>query len=258
MTEPTFSLRLDDRVVLVTGTAHGIGSAYATGLAEAGAKVVLVDIDPAGAEVAARINDGGGDALFLTADVSSESSVSEVAAAVQERHGVLDGLVNNAALDGAPTATPLLELDPDHYDRVLGVNVKGMWLVTRAVLPLLEKSEAAAVVNQGSIGSFLAPPQFIPYSTSKAAIINLTKVLAKELGPHGVRVNCLAPGSIATESVFRSIPEESLKEMIESQCIQRHQQPEDLLGPLLFLLSGASAFVTGQTLVADGGLIMIP
>ncbi len=251
----TTDLRMDGRVALVTGAAGGIGKAYAEGLAAAGAAVALVDLDPSVGAVSDAID---GDTAAFTVDVANLDAVSQLAAEVEERFGRVDALVNNAALDGAPGATPLVDLAPDLYDLTMAVNVKGMWLVTRALLPLLERSGHGSVVNQGSIGAFLASAGYLPYITSKNAVIGLTKALARELGPLGIRVNSLAPGSVATESVFRSVPPETIKAIVESQCIQQHMQPEDLMGPLLFLLSDASAFVSGQTLVVDGGGVMLP
>lgn len=255
----TTDLRMDGKVVVVTGAGQGIGRAFAEGLADAGASVVVIDIDVhKGTAVADAITAGGGDALFVAADVADDDQVRAAAAEIGERFGRVDGLVNNAAVDGAPSATPLLELSSDHYDRVMAVNVKGMWLTARAMLPLFEAAERPSVVNMGSIGAFLASAGHVPYITSKNAVIGLTKTLAKELGPRGIRVNSLAPGSTATESVSRSVPPETVESILAMQCVKERMQPEDLLGPLLFLLSDASRFVTGQTLVVDGGAVMLP
>ena len=155
-------------------------------------------------------------------------------------------------------ASPLLELSVESYDRVMAVNVKGMWLVTRALLPLLERSARAAVVNQGSVGAFQVSAGYLPYITSKNAVIGLTTTFARELGSRNITVNSLAPGMMDTESVFRSVPQETIDAIVAGQCIEAHVQPDDLLGPLLFLLSDASRFISGQTLVVDGGGVMLP
>lgn len=255
----TTSLRVDGKVAVVTGAGQGIGHAYACGLAEAGASVVLADVDEAnGAAAADKIRANGFEAMFVRTDVADEGSVRRLAVQLDERFGKVDILVNNAAVEGAPQVTPLADLDVAAYDHVMAVNVKGMWLMVRELLGLLRRADAGAVVNQGSIGAFMATGGYLPYNTSKNAIIGLTKTLARELGSDGIRVNSIAPGSIATESVKRAIPQELINEIVSGQCIAAHQQPEDLVGPLLFLVSDASRFITGQTLVVDGGVVMLP
>lgn len=253
----TPSLRVDDKVAVVTGAGRGLGRAYALGLAEAGAKVVVAELDADTGRRTAELV--GPDAIFVQTDVADPASVAALAAAIDEAHGRLDIIVNNAALDGAPESTPLMDLDPDVYDRVMAVNVKGMWLMIKTLLPLLRRSGGGAVVNAGSAGAFMSIAGQLPYCTSKNAIFGVTKTLARELGPDHIRVNCLCPGPTNTESTNRHVTDKAiLDRLIASQCIAELQQPQDLVGPLLFLVSDASRFVTGQALISDGGIVMLP
>jgi 3-oxoacyl-[acyl-carrier protein] reductase len=248
-----------DRVAVVTGAAVGIGRAYAKGLATAGAVVVLADIDPSGERVAAEIRAAGGAAAFLRTDVASRADVTDLASFVGDEYGRADVIVNNAAVEGVPTAANLDDLDEAMYDRVLAVNAKGMWLMAQAFAPLLRQAEGAggSIINQGSIGAFLAAPGYLSYCTSKHAVIGITQTLARELGPDSVRVNCLAPGVVITDGMSKVSPE-VLDSLLATQALPTFQQPSDLLGPLLFLASDASRFITGQTLVVDGGNVLLP
>lgn len=255
----TASLRLDDRVAVVTGAGAGIGRALAIGLAEAGAEVTVFDIDEAAVtQTAKEIRAAGGTAWSVIGDVSDRHDLAQLAQQLEGRHGRLDLLVNNAAVEGAPHATPLSTLTDDAFDRVMAVNVKGMWLAAQAFSELLERSGTGSIVNLGSIGAFFVTGGYLPYVTSKAAVIGLTKSLAKELGPRGIRVNSLAPGSTATESVRAATPPDVVAQIVSGQAIGGHQQPADLVDPVLFLASEASRFITGQTIVVDGGFVMLP
>jgi NAD(P)-dependent dehydrogenase (short-subunit alcohol dehydrogenase family) len=252
----TWTCRLDGKVAAITGSAAGIGRSYAIGLARAGAQVAVIDLDPDGEEVAGAIREAGGSAAFFRIDVSDDGAVSDLAREIEHTLGGLDILVNNAAVEGAPTPTPLASLTAEHFDRVQQVNVKGMWLTARALRSMLRASGTGVIVNQGSIASFICTPGTLPYNVSKMAILGLTKTLARELGEDGIRVNCLAPGLVATESVARLHMPDVIDAMRRQQCIQRVQKPDDLVDPLLFLVSSASRFITGQVLVVDGGYVM--
>ena len=254
----TPSFRVDGKVAVVTGAGRGLGRAFALGLAEAGARVVVAEYNVrTGRETAQLIGSDG--ALFVQTDVADPDSVASLADAIEGAYGQLDIIVNNAALDGAPDATLLMDLDPEVYDRVMAVNVKGMWLMVKALVPLLRRSGGGSVVNAGSTGAFLSFPGQLPYCTSKNAVFGVTKTLARELGRDHIRVNCLCPGPTNTESARRHIADKAvLDQLIASQCLPEQQEPEDLVGPLLFLVSDASRFVTGQALISDGGIVMLP
>jgi NAD(P)-dependent dehydrogenase (short-subunit alcohol dehydrogenase family) len=252
-------LSVDGRVAIVTGAARGIGAAYARGLAEAGAAVVLVDLDgERGAAVADDIRSGGGVASFESVDVSDAAAVARLAGDVRARHGGIDILVNNAALEGAPTPRPILDLRPGDVDRAMAVNVKGMVLMAQAVVPSMSERGGGAIVNQSSIGAYVGYPGTLPYSSSKMAIIGITRVMAREFGPQGIRVNSIAPGVVATESVMDHTSTDVIDQIVAQQCLPVMQQPADLVGPLLFLVTDASRFVTGQTLIVDGGVVLSP
>jgi NAD(P)-dependent dehydrogenase (short-subunit alcohol dehydrogenase family) len=242
-------------VAVVTGAAKGIGGALALGLAQAGAIVFAVDVDRRGEEMVRAILADGGCAQFHAVDVSDEESVAELAVAVGASYGRVDILVNNAALDGKPLPRLIADADPDEFDRTFAVNVKGMWLMVRALLPLMEAAGGAAVVNLGSIASFVGYPGIAPYVSSKSGVIGLTRSLSRELGPKAIRVNTLVPGMIATDRLLEDQTAETIATLVAMQSLGRLQKPEDLVDPLLFLVSDASRFMTGQTLVVDGGYV---
>jgi NAD(P)-dependent dehydrogenase (short-subunit alcohol dehydrogenase family) len=202
--------------------------------------------------------DRGVKAFARTTDVSDRDSVRSLASFVDGEFGKIDILVNNAAYEGVPTLRPVAELEEEAYDRTMAVNAKGPWLMAQAFLPLFRKAGGGVIVNQGSIGAFLASSGILPYTASKNALTGITKGLARELGPLGIRVNTIAPGAVASESLLASSSPELVQQAIASQCLNIAQKPEDLVGPLLFLCSDASRFITGQTIVIDGGIVMLP
>lgn len=242
--------RLDGKVALVTGGAKGIGRAIADGLARDGARIVIADL--AGAEEAAAAYPDG---VGLTADVADEQSVERMTDQALERCGSVDVLVNNAGLYASLAMRPFTEIPLDEWRRVMDVNVASMFLACRAIVPAMRERGGGAIVNISSGTPFRGVPFLLHYVTSKGAIVAFTRALAKELGHAGVRVNCVAPGFTMSDGV-REHPEvvEKLRDVsVAARTIQRDQEPEDVVGAVVYLASPAAGFVTGQTIVIDGG-----
>jgi NAD(P)-dependent dehydrogenase (short-subunit alcohol dehydrogenase family) len=243
-------MRLQDKVIVVTGAAQGIGEAYARGLAAEGAKVVVADInEDAGRQVAKQIETDGGQAMFVSCDVSSAESAAALVAAVEAQWGGIHGLVNNAAIYGAMQFDLLITVDWDYYRKFMGVNMDGALVMTRAVYASMQKRGGGSIVNQSSTAAYLYSGF---YGLAKVGINGLTQQLAHELGGMNIRVNAIAPGPTDTEAT-RTQAGDVAKEMVKGLALKRLGQPEDMVGAAVFLLSDESAWVTGQILAVDGG-----
>ena len=241
---------LSGKVAIVTGGSQGIGHAIALGLAAEGARIVVADIR--GAEQAASAFPRG---LGLTVDVSSETDVQRMADAVVEQCGTIDILVNNAGLYASLPMRSFLEIPLDEWRRVMDVNVASMFLTCRAVVPVMQAQGGGNIVNISSGTPFRGVPFLLHYVTSKGAIVAFTRALAREVGKTGVLVNCVAPGFTMSAGV-QEHPEviEALQQAsVSSRTIQRDQVPEDVVGAVVYLSGSSSSFVTGQTIVIDGG-----
>jgi NAD(P)-dependent dehydrogenase (short-subunit alcohol dehydrogenase family) len=241
---------LDGKVAIVTGGAQGIGRAIADGLAAEGARIVIADLK--GAEEAAQAYEGG---VGMTADVADEAAVERMAAETAERCGGIDILVNNAGLYASLAMRPFTEIPVDEWRQVMDVNVLSMFLTCRAVVPRMRERGGGRIVNISSGTPFRGVPFLLHYVTSKGAIVTLTKALAKELGPDNVLVNCVAPGFTMSAGV-QEHPEvvEALRDVsLSARTLKRDQVPEDVVGAVAFLCGPGSSFVTGQTMVIDGG-----
>ncbi len=241
---------LDGKVAVVTGGSQGIGRAIVDGLAAEGATLVIADLR--GAEEAASAYPGG---IGLTADVADEQSVHRLVDEVLSRCGTVDVLVNNAGLYASLQMRSFLEIPLEEWRQVMEVNVASMFLMCRAVVPAMRTQGGGTIVNISSGTPFRGVPLLLHYVTSKGAIVAFTRALAKELGTDGIRVNCVAPGFTMSEGV-KQHPEvvEKLRDVsVAARTIQRDQEPEDVVGAVVYLAGPSSAFVTGQTIVIDGG-----
>jgi NAD(P)-dependent dehydrogenase (short-subunit alcohol dehydrogenase family) len=245
-------MRLEDRVVIVTGGARGIGRAYCLGVAAEGARVVVADIadpKPVVGEVEAR----GAQALGVECDVSREADTQRLATETLARFGRIDVLVNNAALYGTLERRPFMEIPVEEWDRVMAINLRGLFLMAKAVFPAMKAQGKGKIVNIASSTFFKGVAHYIHYTTSKGGVVGFTRSLARELGEFGIRVNAIAPGFTLSGENEKNISEERKRANVEARMLQRHELPEDLIGTLLYLASDDSDFMTGQTLLVDGG-----
>jgi NAD(P)-dependent dehydrogenase (short-subunit alcohol dehydrogenase family) len=241
---------LKGKVAVVTGAAQGIGNAIARGLAAEGARIVVADLNRA-EEAAEGFEDGVG----LAVDVADEAQVERMAREVVERCGRIDILVNNAGLYASLQMRPFTEIPVEEWRQVMDVNVLSMFLTARAVVPRMREQGGGRIVNISSGTPFRGVPFLLHYVTSKGAIVALTRALAKELGRDEVLVNCVAPGFTMSDGV-REHPEviEALRDVsVSSRTLQRDQEPEDVVGAVVYLCGPGATFVTGQTIVIDGG-----
>ncbi len=242
------------RVIVVTGAAQGLGRAYALRFAAEGHRVVAMDIQKEALEsVAAEVQAAGGQCLPLVADVGDEASVAQAAAHVDAAFGRCDVLVNNAAIFSTIKMRPFEQIPVDEWMRVLHVNVTGTFLMTRAFAPLMRRHRWGRIVNVSSAAFVMGRPNYLHYTTSKAAVVGMTRSLARELGVDGITVNALLPGATDTEIPRETVTPEQKRQQIAMRCIQREEGPRDLEGVVSFLASDDSAFVTGQSFVVDGG-----
>ena len=251
---------LVDRVVIVTGGGTGIGKAYSEAFAQAGAKVVIADIaDREANQVAGEMSEIGGTVIAITTDISNEDCTLSMAEATLEKFGRIDVLINNASLMSTLKRRPWHKIDVDEWDRVMQVNLRGMFLCCRAVYPQMKKQRRGKIVNISSSRFWSGAPFRLHYSTSKAGVIGFTRSLAREVGDDNITVNAITPGFTESETQLASSTSDYLLQAAErnkERAIKRAQLPDDLIGTVMFLASDASNFLTGQTINVDGGASM--
>jgi NAD(P)-dependent dehydrogenase (short-subunit alcohol dehydrogenase family) len=248
---------LDGRVAIVTGAAQGIGATYAGALAAEGAAVVAADILDA-STTAAAITSSGGRCLALETDVADADSVSRMVDATKQEFGRVDVLVNNAAIFASLALKPFEDIPEAEWDAVMGVNVKGLFLCSKAVVPAMRDAGGGKIINISSGTVVNGAAMMLHYVTSKAAVLGFTRSLARELGAHNICVNALSPGLTTSEGVEANpaFVEGVRTAIAQQRCLAREQLPADLVGALIYLASSASDFMTGQNMLVDGGHYM--
>ena len=252
-------MRLQNKVTVITGAGHGIGKAYAQRFAAEGAQVVIADIhEQAGQSVASALREKGQSAWARTTDVRDYKSIEGLVQETLGRFGRIDVLLNNAAIYVTEQLWkgPVEELALEEWDRVMEVNLKGVFLCCRAIIPVMKTQKSGKIINIAS-GTFFSGTGNMPhYTTSKGGVIALTRVMARQLGQWGINVNCLTPGSTMSEEVITDEVRRRRESSVRGRAFNRIELPEDITGTALFLASSDSDFMTGQLLVVEGGGIM--
>jgi NAD(P)-dependent dehydrogenase (short-subunit alcohol dehydrogenase family) len=243
------------KIVIVTGAGRGLGRAYAERLASEGARVAVAEIDAvAGAKTTEELRSRGGESIFIQTDIASEESTTAMAGRVLDTWGSIDGLVANAGLANSVGGAAYDEITVEQWDRMMHVNVRGTWLVCRAVAPHMQKRKQGSIVTVSSDTAMWGSPKLLHYVTSKGAIEAFTRAMARELGLDGVRINCVAPGLLNNDATA-GVPQAKREWNVQNRAIRREGTPEDIVGLVSFLLSDDASFITGQVIVADGGLV---
>ena len=244
---------VDGAVVIVTGGARGVGAILALRLLQAGARVVIADVTDQVDDVALR---DSADVLVHRTDVADRGSTQDLAAATVARFGRIDALVNNAAIyQGLGGKKSFTEIEVDEWDRVMAVNARGVWLMTAAVYPQMKEQGYGRIVNIASATVHSGVPYFAHYTASKGAVIAITRSIAKEIGRDGISVNAVAPGLIDNESSATINDSSYFPVLAKQRAIPRSMAPDDLTGIVTFLCSPASGFISGQTIIVDGGTV---
>jgi 3-oxoacyl-[acyl-carrier protein] reductase len=249
---------IDGKVIVVTGAARGIGQEYARYLGGLGGRILLADINDCSTTLD-RVKAEGGTATAVKVDVASAASATDMARAAVDAYGRIDALINNAALFGALKGGRFDTISEADWDAAMAVNVKGIWNCCKAVVPAMRRTGGGSIVNIASLAATYGMPFGLHYTTSKAAVIGLTRGLARELGRDNIRVNAVAPSAVLTEATrefFADKADKALDAIRRDQAIERNLVPSDLVGTIHWLISDASQLVTGQTIAVDGGTVM--
>ncbi len=249
----------NNKTVVITGAARGLGQEYARQFAKLGANVAINDVRDC-SETLGIIEDEGAAGLSAITDVTSAESTREMAQAVIDKFGSIDVLVNNAALYGSLSMTPFDQLDEDEWDAAMNVNVKGLWQCAKAVVPAMKSQQSGSIINISSLAAVYGLPNCLHYTASKAAVIGVTRGLARELGRYNIRVNSVAPNVVntdATREIFKDKRDRIVDVTTAQQAIRRPLETQDITGTVLFLASDLSALTTGQTMMVDGGTVLL-
>ena len=250
---------MKDKVVVVTGAARGLGQKYAYEFAKAGAKVSFADINSCD-DTEKKINEITSECLSLNLDVTDYESCESLANKTKEKFGKIDVLINNAALYGGLKSRRFEDIDPDQWDRAMNVNVKGVWNCCKAVVPIMREQKSGSIINIASLAALFGMPYAADYAASKAAVLGLTRVIAREVGKDNIRVNSVAPSMVKTESAQEFLGEKAergFEVIAKGQILQKTLEVDDIYGTILYLASDQSKFVTGQTIMVDGGSVLL-
>jgi NAD(P)-dependent dehydrogenase (short-subunit alcohol dehydrogenase family) len=244
------SQQLTGKTVIITGAAGGLGRAFALGFAKEGANLVIADMNAAGAaETVALVEAAGAKAIAVSVNVADKASCEAMVQSTLDAFGSVDVLINNAAIYATLERSDFWDIDPDEWDKVMAVNVKGPWLASAACY---KHMDGGAIINIASATFFSGSPLWMHYVTSKGALVGMTRVMAREAGAKNVTVNAIAPGFTLTEASLAQI-DDAANYGVSSRSIKRASQPEDIVGTALFLASSNAGYITGQTIIVDGG-----
>ena len=249
-------MELKGMVGVVTGSGKGLGKAIAERFFHEGARVALWDRSGLAKGVAETLDPSGQKTIYVRAEVNEEDQVASVISEIMGKFGRIDVLVNNAGILNAIEMRPIEELSLEEWNRVIGVNLTGMFLCCKAVAPIMKSQKEGKIINISSGVVMVGRPYYPHYVASKAGVIGLTRSIARELGDWNIHVNAVAPGPVTTEVPQTTITRDEVKALIAQQCIKREETPEELLGPVMFLASDEAKFMSGQLVNVDGGLNM--
>ena len=252
-------MKLKDKVAIITGGAYGIGRAYAMRFGDEGAKIVIADINlEAATATVEALKEKGAEALAIRTDVSSLEDTQQMVKKTAEHFGRIDILINNASVFGRVKVdrVPFWELTVEQWDRTMAVNLRGTFLCSQAVFPYMKAQGSGKIINTASGTVFSGASNYAHYIASKGGVVALTKALAREVGEYNININCIAPGSTFSEDTSNQAEFERRKREAAPRAMKRVEYPEDLVGTAVFLASSDSDFITGQTVVVDGGRIM--